>query len=74
MERSRFASGMDDFAEVHSDYWTVGILSFRTIGPSASDYRTIGLSDYWAFGLSGRHRIYLVYIIIYVIRDLHNFP
>jgi hypothetical protein len=28
---------LDNFSDGHSDYWTFGLLNFRTIGPS--DYR-----------------------------------
>ena len=59
------------FRKVNQTYWTVALLSFRTIGPSdywtfgLSDYwvlelsepRTIGLSDYWTFGLLGLRTI-----------------
>ena len=38
---------MVDFSKGYSDYWTFGLLGFRTIE----------ISDYWAFGLSGLRTI-----------------
>ena len=40
-----------DFSETHSVYWAFWL----------SGLRTIGLSDYLAFGLSGRHHILHIY-------------
>ena len=38
---------LNDFSEGLSNYRALGLLGFRTMGPS----------DYWDFGLLGRHRL-----------------